>query len=135
MYVLSLSSSFIIVLLFLEDETDTYLNPELVYYDEDGRDVRISKDEGESINDTDEETYEFAIQEHIETEIIESEDENQKVVLSNDDNQIMNEVSVSSQYVQPMMPFYLSNSSIFTIMNENNEVGVSIFVEENNVTT
>lgn len=120
--------------MFLEEESDVYLRPELVYCEDDVQIIRDEDNEGHdqhlaplSLDEysQDGDGYEFAIQEDIETEIVEDED-SQKILLCNDDNQIVNIVSSeNNQYVQPIMPFYLSDSSIFTIMNENNEVGVS----------
>lgn len=100
-----------------------YLNSETIEYEDEVENQSLTPLEPVVVYQ-DQEEYEYAIQGNVETEIMEDDTDGQKIVFGSEE-QVFNVVSSDGHYVQPMMPFYLSDSPVFTIMNENNEVGVS----------
>lgn len=132
--------------MLLSDNFDHYyVRPELVYLNSDGN---VDEKDGETKNFTnlnplvlytykneesdqeqDEDCPDYIV-ENVETEIVEQEEEvEQKFVISNQNGQeLLNGVEggdEDDQLVEPMMPFFLTDPSVFTILNEHNEVGVS----------
>lgn len=128
----------------LSDSFDHYyVRPELVYLNAEGN---IDEKENETKNFTDlnplvvyssqnddsdqeqdvDDCTEY-VTENVETEIIEEAEDQNFLINSQDENDLVNcSAGDNGQLVEPMMPFFLTDPSVFTILNENNEIGVSI---------
>lgn len=127
--------------MFLLDNFDHYyVKPEIVYLNSENH-VGDKEDESKNFtnlnplvvytyhnDESDHEDCPEYITEHVETEIIEQEDEDQKFCLYNNgtSESLNGGTSENEGLVEPMMPFFLSDPSVFTILNEQNEVGVSL---------
>lgn len=132
-------------MLYLTDSFDHYyVRPELVYLTADGN---IDEKENETAKnftnlsplvvyssrneDSDQEQdvddcIEY-VTENVETEIIEGDEDQKFLIHSQGESGLENcSEGANGQLVEPMMPFFLTDPSVFTILNENNEVGVSI---------